>query len=327
MAFTNGTLLASGGDVYTQLMVILKAFMETAGWTTNEYDDYGFKYSGDVYTGKKLHSSKTIGSYTRYINIRSISNQVVFNGQFATAFSGIAAQGSTGYTGATQWDLMPGSTKDNPINSDAQTQGCGAVDIPTDNLSYWLFSKNSDNNIYLICQGTDGYTGIVFGATSTGNYFVSGGSQQDSGGDLSFVGHGVLCKDLGTFSSKGTMALRSIDNTSWFEWPTTTSSGAVAIPSLDGTNNINDTESLIGELLFCSPDNFKGNNPLIDSYISNKSSTGFVSNGIVPGIKFVNMKFVISLTELTFSADTYILFRLYSVDDANDSTIGLAILK
>jgi len=34
-----------------------------------------------------------------------------------------------------------------------------------------------------------------------------------------------------------------------------------------------------------------------------------------------------SLTELTFGGDVYKLFRLYTADDANDATIGLALLK
>ena len=326
MAYTNGTLLSSGGDVYTQLMDILKTFMETAAWTTNEYGDYGFKYTGDTYTGKKLHAQKTIGSYTRYINIRSISNQRVFLLSSAQQFSGIAAIGSTGYTAATQWDVMPGSTKGADINSGSDTIGCGAVDIPTDNLSYWLFSANSDNNIYLICQSTNGYTGIVFGTTTAGNYFVSGGSTVGIAKPLSLIGHTVLSYYNNANDKRGSMALRKSDNTSWQDWPQGTADD-VAMPRINNNNTTPHTSSIVDELLFCSPDNFKGNNPLIPSYIGVKSATGLVDTGQVSGIKFVNMKFVTSLTELTFGGDVYILFRLYTVDDSNDSTIGLAILK
>jgi hypothetical protein len=408
MAFSNGTLLSSGGDVYTQLMAIVKTFMETAGWTTNLYEDYRFKYAGDDYTGKRLHSQKSIGGYTRYINIRSHKNQQIFDTTNRKQSTGISAIASTGYDGTTEtqniqfvtdsggnaniftdaangsliaavgdtvtvastgvydgshtvlsvaagsppsmvintafistatgtvdvpsrWDKQTGFTAGSDPNLTDESSGCGAVDLPDDNLNYWLFSQNSDDNIYLICGNTTGYTGIVFGVTSSNNYFLSGASHYDGSEDV--LPNGVLCGVPQAGRSDGVMALRKEDNTSWWDWPDGTSDDTACLLNMEDINTILETNtisSIVQQLLFCSPDNFKGNNPLIPSYqgvqIDNDAES-IQYNGIVEGIKYVNMKFVDSLTELTFGGDIYILFRLYAADDANDATAGLAILK
>ena len=404
MAFTNGTLLVSGGDVYTQLMDILKTFMETAGWSTNLYEDYGWEYAGDDYTGKRLHSQKSIGGHTRYINIRSHKNQKIFDTSSRSSGSGIGAIASTGYDGATEsvtlnsvsdmgggtiqfnavgihtyvgeiinitgttdyngghtvtlggngfarvtatyvsnqsgtlqgsskWDKQTGFTAGFDPNLTNLSSGCGALDLPADNLSYWLFSQNSDNNIYLICQNSTGYTGIVFGTTSANNYFLSGASHYSGSADT--LPNGVLCGTPGLHSGNGAMALRKYDNTSWWDWPNddgvnddeATFLKMTTINTVLETSNIS---SIVQELLYCSPDNFKGNNPLIPSYQGVQIDSGLERiqyNGVVEGIKYVNMKLMDSLTELTFGGDTYILFRLYAADDANDATVGLAMLK
>ncbi len=99
--FQTATLSASAGDVYTQLMDIIKTYMEARGWTTNLYVDYRFKYSGDDYVGKRLHAQKTIDSIDRFINIRSMKNQEIFSNSSNEAHSGIGVIGSTAYDGAT----------------------------------------------------------------------------------------------------------------------------------------------------------------------------------------------------------------------------------
>lgn len=403
MAFTNGTLLLSGGDVLTQLMDTIKAFMETAGWSTNVYEEYGFKYEGDTYRGKRLHSQKSIGGHTRYINLRSVKNQRPYQGSFLEVFTGIAAIASTGYDGAThtvnmtgvsdkgggtiqfnnvslaaavgdvvtvtgtsdyngnhtvtavpsisavevtatfegnqsgsiegpsRWDEMTGRTGYDPINSDSEGVGCAASGLPPTTLQYWLFSQNSGNNIYLICKNSVGYTGIVFGVTTTNNYFCSGGGTSFLSSDP-IIGNTVMSYKGGVQWLKGTFALRRADNSEWLRWPSTRDN-AVGIPITINTNTslaTSSAPSIVSELLYCSPDEFKGNNPLIPSYIAiktNNSQNKLSHAGTVAGIKYVNMKFVNSLTELTFSGDVYKLFRLYELDDDNNSTIGLAFLK
>ncbi len=392
--FQSGTLVASSGDVYTQLMDIIKAYIEARGWTTNLYEEYGFKYAGDDYRGKRLHAQKTINSIDRYINIRSMKNQRIFSETTNESVTGIGIMGSTDFGAATtdsnfsivsnvggfarfdvpvyvavgdtvtvsgtgvgeydtthtitvaasgsgaitatpyvssasgtitwpsRWDRMPGYTQKSLIDSDSA--GAGALDLPVDVLSYFLFSENSGDNIYMICGNTTGYSGIAFGVTSTGNYFVSGAPTVIPGS-----GQDVYTNIFFTFASSavaGSLALRKKDNTDWYNWPANT--GGAIVANMRSVNITTGDNSQAEQLLFCSPDSFKGNNPLIPLYMGIKvTSEEFISAGVVPGIKYVNMKFMASLTELTFSGDVYKLFRLYTDNDSNDATMGLAFLK
>ncbi len=404
--YQTATLLSSGGDVYTQLIDILKTYFEARGWTTNLFEDYRLQYGGDAYTGKRFHTQKSIGGHTRYLNLRSFKNQEIFTYNLVDQHTGIGAIASTGYDGATDsrsltavatdggdarfifsgvsqeivcavgdtvtisgsaayngahtvttvnltnppsvtvstafgatdtgtftfpsiWDKMTGYTSV-PINGATTSLGCGALDLPADNLTYYLFSDSGGDNIYLICANSSGYTGIAVGVTTTGNYFVSGAEVNTTA--QIFRNMLLSSQQSGT---TGNFALRKHDNTSWWEWPGTVldSSG---IPVITNTNTFDSlstiSQSMCTLLLYCSPDNFKGNNPLIPSHISVAvtNAGGLAKSkytGTIPDIFYVNMKFITSLTELTFGGDVYKLFRLYDTDDANDSTIGLAILK
>lgn len=395
-----GNLLASGGDVLTQLMDIIKTYVEARGWTTNLYEDYRWKYDGDDYTGKRLHIQKTIDGIARYMNLRSFKNQEIYDiNVFVT--DGIGAIASTGFTSATEtvtlnsitdsgggvialrtatamyatvgdtvtvagsasyngsyivvnrfsstilevtgtftgtdtgtvdgpsrWDHMPGAPGSTDTNnvSGSDSVGGAAADLPSDVLSYFLFSENSGDNIYLICQNSTGYTGICFGTTTEGNYFLATSYLRGSGNTAPF--NLLLTRETFGF---GTTLVRKKDDSEWYQWPTTSENGTnkVSVPAIDFTNtDIVESVSPVQELLFCSPDIYKGNNPLIPAYINITVSSGIVLPvGDIPGIKYVNMLFVDSLTELTFGGDVYKLFRLYSADDAIDATVGLALLK
>lgn len=389
--YQTGTLLASGGDVYTQLMTVLDTYLTARGWTVNLFGDYRWRYAGDEYTGKRIHAQKTIDSIDRFINLRSFKNQRVFAWTGYDIKSGLAATLSTGFTAAThtvaltsvsdlgggdirlsaagiygsvgdtvtvagttdyngnhtvivgggnsvevtatyvssqsgtlegpsRWDRMtgwPGVSNPNVQDSNGSA-GCLAAQLSEDVLTYFLFSENSGDNIYLVCNNSQGYTGFCFGTTSEGNYFLSGSSHEDPG---TVDDNLLLC----WVAAIGVFLLRKKDDTEWWDWPSSSPFDEVVIPY---NNNINTSHStgvsIVQQLLFCSPDNFKGNNPLIPAYIATNYWT---FAGVIPGVKYVNMKFMDSLTELTFGGDVYKLFRLYGIDDANDATLGLAFLK
>ncbi len=396
--FQSGTLVLSDGDVYTQLMDIIKVYIEARGWTSNLYEDYRFKFAGDDYVGKRLHAQKTIDSIDRFINIRSMKNQEIFSDVTIAPATGIGIIGSTGFGAATtsdaltlvtdvggftrffitgvllystvgdtvtvsgtgvpeydtthivtsntltnwvvtstpfvsnatgtitwpsRWDAMPGYTQKS--SSDVDSAGAGSTDLPVTELSYFLFSENSGDNIYMICGNTTGYSGIAFGVTSTGNYFVSGAPTDTPSGGTEEVYNNLFFTTV-SGESDGSLALRKKDESDWYAWPRRTA-GALAV-NMIAVNLSVGIYSPANLLLFCSPDNFKGNNPLIPLYMGIlDGSSKFISAGVVPGIKYVNMKFMSSLTELTFGGDVYKLFRLYTEDDSNDATIGLAFLK
>lgn len=395
--FQSGTLTANNGDVYTQLMAVIKAYIEARGWTSNAYVDYAFAYAGDAYVGKRLHAQKTIDSIDRFINFRSIKNQRIFEDPDNESVTGIGIIGSTGFGGVTtdtaltsvtnsggfarfnspgiyatigdivtvsgtgvgeydtthvvtdvaipshvgtstlyvsnatgtitwpsRWGKMPGYTQ--RTLSDSRTQGAGAIDLPVDVLSYFLFSENGGDNIYMICGNSTGYSGIAFGVTSTGNYFVSGVPTI-----IPFNGDDVYTNmfftTITTTGVVGSLALRKKDDSDWYNWPAFVGS-AIVVSMRKVNSSVSRNDSPAEQLLYCSPDNFKGNNPLIPLYMGIKTFTNkIISAGVVPGMKYVNMKFMPSLTELTFGGDVYKLFRLYTVDDINDATVGLAFLK
>ena len=392
--YQTGTLSISGGDVLTQLMAVIKTYIEARGWTSNVYGDYRFKYAGDDYVGKRLHAQKTINSIDRFINIRSMKNQRIYSISSNESVTGIGVIGSTTFGAATtdttlisvsniggfarfnapgiyaavgdtvtvsgtgvydtthtvtavllnsnvltstsyisnasgtitwpsRWDRMTGYTQRS--TTDSNSAGAGAIDLPVDILTYFLFSENSGDNIYMICGNSTGYSGIAFGVVSTGNYFVAGAPTEiPSGGTNVYTN--LFFTTITSFGSKGSLALRKKDDADWYTWPA--SDGGVISPSMKAVNTTIGVNSLVEQLLFCSPDTFKGNNPLIPLYMGIKvTSNKLISAGVVPGIKYVNMKLMDSLTELTFSGDVYKLFRLYSADDSNDATIGLAFLK
>lgn len=407
--YQTGVLSASGGDVYTQLMAIVKTYVEARGWTSNLYEDYGLQYDGDIYMGKRLHIQKTIDTIDRFINLRSFKNQRIFMSTQYGLNTGIGMITSTAYDGATRsvtlssvvdrgggtirfntaspyiksfvgatvtvsgttnyngghtvtavdsstskswvevtatfvsnqsgtivgnswWGDMAGATglSDPNVVDGSGPAGGGALNLPVDVLIYFLFSENSGDNIYLICGNSTGYTGICFGTTSTGNFFTSCSTPRSTNPTTTPWYNNSLLTFSGLY---GNLALRKKDDTGWYRWPIATATlDTSVIPALDATNTdlTNNSDSIVQQLLFCSPDNFKGNNPLIPAYIGiGVTPTGNVQKfaGVVPGIKYVNMKFMGSLTELTFSGDVYKLFRLYGIDDAEDATLGLAFLK
>lgn len=334
MAYSTGILLAAGGDVYTQLMDIIKAFCETAGWSSNMYADDSSYYdagtstyhaSGATYTGKRLHLQKEIAGTVRYANLRSTQGQKVFRYSECRVITGLAVCGSQGYDAGVAWDQQPGVTSSSGTVL-SYAVGAGVDFLSTSSLTYYLFSYNGDNTIYCQIANAYGYVGFAFGVTSTGNYFVAG-----SGGYGTPSGFPVWAGLLFSRYNYGDHVFSILDGTTW-RYCRGVDEGAASlsahIPRVDSIN----TSGLIGRalvalLLYCSPDSFKGNAPLIPAYIRFTAATGPTkSAGVFPGVKYVNMKNIASLTEVTYGADTYKLFRQYGIDDANDATGGLAFL-
>ncbi len=100
--YQTDVLLASAGDVLTQLMTVLDTYLTARGWTVNLFADYRQKYSGDDYVCKRIHAEKSINGIDRFINLRSFKNQRIFtHGTFFKEHVGIGAIASTAYDGTT----------------------------------------------------------------------------------------------------------------------------------------------------------------------------------------------------------------------------------
>ena len=328
MAYSSGVLVAAGGDVYTQFMDILKAFCETAGWSTNLYADDSSYYvsntyyaSGAPYTGKRLHMQKTLSGTARYINLRTTQGQKVFRYDQYRVITGIAIQGSQGFDSGLAFDQQSGASSASGTNM-TYSAGASVDDLPTDVLSYYLFSYNNGDIIYSQLGNASGYVGFVFGTTSTGVYCVGGtGGYDTTTSKPNNLRHGLLYAGNNQ-SSEGFVIL---SGTTW-RAASYSSGYTLRLPMITDTNKSTSIDDHpVNTLLYCSPDNFKGNAPLIPAYAW-YYDTAFRSFGIFQGVKYINMKNIASLTEITYGADTYKLFRQYGIDDDNDATGGLAFL-
>lgn len=332
MAYDSGILLAAGGDVYTQLMDVIKAFCETAGWTTNLYDDdesyydYANNYTWHAtggYVGKRLHMQKTINGTARFINIRSIQDQSPFRGWYSDAglVNGLAIQGSTGYAAENRWDKQPGA--DYPYST--YTTGGVLTALPEDSLQYYIFSYDNGNNIYLQCANGYGYVGFVFGVTSY-DVFIVGGSASSTQQNAGVTRKNALL--FHAYQNYSDDAFWAYIGSTWYKLAYSTSVGCrLPEQSLQYIPNESSYPNPAGLLLYSSPDSFKGNAPLIPVKMMVAQTTGVCRwFGTLPGIKYVNMKNIASLTEETYGADTYKFFRQYNVDDSDQKFGGLAFL-
>lgn len=403
MAYQSGTLLAAGGDVYTQLMAIVKSFCETAGYTTNLYDDdssyyeAGNTYHGSGgYAGKRLHMQKTINGTVRCVNIKSCFNECPTHHFYTTygLVSGLAINGSTGYgnrtinitsvsnagggqvilycdnvnkigTGQTitvagttdyngthivtgvgyssvyitaaytssqtgtitflpRWEKMVGA----PYSTSENYGASAAFDIPTDILNYYLVHivDGLADVIYLQVSNLKGYVGFLFGTTSL-DVFVVGGSgntvmsntETESRNSLLYLSDGSAADSFLALYTGGSY-------NGWYPLADSSSIGSkLPYQRLVSADTYGRTEAHL--LLYCSPDVFKGNAPLIpvNLQIINSSSVK-LDIGTLPGVKYVNMKNLASLREETYGADTWKFFRQYATDDSYEKFGGLAFL-
>jgi hypothetical protein len=407
MAYQAGTLLAAGGDVYEQLMDIIKSFSETAGWSTNLYDDDssyyeagGTYHASGGYAGKRLHMQKTINGTVRCINIKSCFNECPTYHAYSTygLVSGLAINGSTGFattgsmsitsvanagsgrvllyctntkvvegqsvtvsgttnyngiytvysasgsyivvtatytssqtgtiTFGTRWEEQTGATYSGGGGSVYVTSA--AFDIPTDILNYYLVHITSGlaDLIYLQVQNLKGYVGFLFGTTSL-DVFVVGGSANTGFENVNIEGRNSLLYYSYEESWGNSFAALYTGGTfnGWYCLKSDTTIG-VHLPyqrlySMGGYGNYEETFTL----LYCSPDNFKGNTPLIPVNLQIVNSSSLKKDiGTLPGVKYVNMQNIASLREETYGADTWKFFRQYSTDDIYKKTGGLAFL-
>lgn len=335
MAYQAGTLLSSGGDVYEQLMDIIKSFSETAGWTTNLYDDDSSYYetndtyhASGGYAGKRLHMQKSINGTVRCINIKSCFNECPTYHAYSSygLVSGLAINGSTGYDAGLRWEQQTGASYS---GGGSYYVASAAFDIPTDILNYYLVHivDGLADIIYLQVQNLKGYVGFLFGTTSL-DVFVVGGSANTVFENTQTEGRNSLLyySDGESFGNSFTALYTGGAYNGWYAVKQATTKG-VKLPyqRLVDKDSNGYTES--HTLLYCSPDNFKGNAPLIPVNLQIINSSSLKKDiGTLPGVKYVNMQNIASLREETYGADTWKFFRQYSTDDSYKKTGGLAFL-
>jgi len=172
------------------LLEKIATFLDSGGadgsWTVDSFiADTQIYPSGTGASQKRLHIHKTaVDSTVMYFNLKSANAgqlwEYVYN---IGPFSGIGLYGSTGYSGAGNWDKEPGF----PQGSDS-TKSAGVDIMVSSNGTYYFFS--SDDTVVICVEYTSGkYQWLSFGqiqkfGSFTGGQFFTGSSSSRSHQDV-----------------------------------------------------------------------------------------------------------------------------------------------
>lgn len=299
----------------------MASFAVANGWAQNLLDDDASKYSGDVFTGRRLHIQKTINGKSCYFNLRSSSGQTCFSGYSGDVdcrVTGINCNGSTGFDSLEPWDQQPGFTnavKDNPSKS---AGGCvdamvsGAIHMfSTDTSLSFAFQTNS---IY------EDFRFISVGLTTAGlpSFECSGGYATVPDGTYNYPARsGLLSRLSSTGDARGTMYTGGVvlGTGVWLVRHAMVAAGSSFAPSgtlntlVDGTSLQLDGSYLEPFVAF-SPEPFKGNAPLPDTLLTYKQATGvYVPLGVLEGFHVINMTNYADGHQITMGSDNFKVFR------------------
>lgn len=156
----------------------LRLFLVAEGWTVNLYAADSQRYqthTGLTATGSyRLHVQKILGptgdSEMCYFNFRSAerltlfesaySSPVLVNSRYYGEVRGIGINGSTGYSGAGNWDKEPGGTVD---TSNSKGYGGCITELPLASSFYYWFFTVGDTVAVVVNPSTDEYQFMIFG--------------------------------------------------------------------------------------------------------------------------------------------------------------------
>lgn len=156
----------------------LRIFLLAEGWTVNQYavDSQQYQtHAGLTATGSyRLHVQKILGptgdSEMCYFNFRSAERLVLFEASYTSSPSinsryygevrGIGINGSTGYSGAGNWDKEPGAPVD---TSNSKGYGGCITEIPLASSFYYWFFTIGDTVAVVVSPSTDEYQFMIFG--------------------------------------------------------------------------------------------------------------------------------------------------------------------
>lgn len=180
MSFETGT----ASDMH-DLLDRLRTFLIADGWSVDYWaaDAQAYEsWSGLTTAGSmRLHVHKTLGSgadtMTCYFNLRSATRLVLFgnhypsssqeNSRYYAETRGIGVNGSTGYSGAYNWDAQPGAPLAGALSDNI---GACITELPAGSFTYWLFA-NGDTIAVVAEIATDVYMHLAFGRlTNKGPY-------------------------------------------------------------------------------------------------------------------------------------------------------------
>lgn len=344
MAFETGTL--AGGP--SSLLDTLAAFLTTNGWTQNllAADNSGYQtWTGLDNTGKRLHIQKAAADGTvMNFNIRAINRGIPFQdhetspsyvsgtSRYYSEISGLAINGSTGYSGSNTWDLQPGYSGLGGAGSGSST-GASITGMEANVPAYWLF-QNGDTVHVVVEYQASYFMHLVFGCVAKSHVFTGGQffsaalSAKYAALDLytrssgKITNTGLRCLAANDFVARGFGAMYvTVDAVANWRWQGAVGSSATgyynklefaARPQIAGSGS----EGCLGQVISNrSPNAFNGMSILMPSYVFGKYASGYrFYAGIVEGTNLINTFNYSPGDEVVIGSDTYVVFPLHTKD-------------
>ena len=336
MAYESGAYT----DQY-DLLAKIKTFLDTGGgdgtWTVNSYIANTQKYPSGVGAGQyRLHIHK--GSL--YFNLKSCNDSNPWEFYAADhTFSGIALYGSTGYSGAGNWDKEPGY----PYGT-TTAKPCGVcISSITSAGTYYFFSST---DLVIICVEYTGgkYQWLCFGqiqklgAFTGGEFFSGSNSSYDTNNGITLGGSNP--RFLAHSFYQGEVTFVRLNDAGYNTWRTSGSYradlGITTTKQRCRTSMISSGRAITAsynyvlgcDLIVHSPNSFSGVAPFVPVYVFAERADGFFSPlGYLDIIRSVNMQYKSAGDEIVFGADTWVLFPQHNQSGDSITDIGFAIKK
>jgi len=349
MAYQTGT--STGPD---DLLDKLRTFLSSNGWTINEWSDESSMYeswSGLNGSGKRLHVQKTAGDSTvMYFNFRSVNRGVVFEdhstdssiesyGKYKAEITGIALNGSTGYSASNNWDKQPGY-----MQSSDGSWGVCMTELSLTAIPAYYFFQDGDTVIVCVEYQSGKFQWLAFGllekqGTITGGQFLAGSvncydpSEQilNPGNYLSMFfakgysafGNGAVYLDADSsaaWRSSGYMGSNSGDTHAQdIQFP--------GLPANRETPSWNDSNTINSFFITRAPNHYNGLAPMVPLYVLCKRSNGNYSLlGWPKSIRMLNCYYYDPAEEYNLGSDVWKIFPQHSKDDKGNM-MGFAVKK
>ncbi len=310
MAYQTGTY-TDFNDALDKVQAFVGAL---SNWTVDSFIDDSTIYSGDAWTGKRLH----IHNGSAYFNFRTANTQQIFEGSTAKIL-GIGINGSRGYNSGLSWDYQPNGK----LTSSSLSTG-GMAGLMVSSGSYFIFVSSDEQCITLLFESVypDVYSKISVGYLSNGWQFYAAGIISNS--ILSNFSHLQMASQ--SYS-------KAVYNATVSLWSAGVDNGTVrANTFMSSLYQTTGNGELVYSypLLAYSPNPLTGNPVLVPThmtYINSDSEYQYI--GVVPEVYFVSMRYYDNGQEVEMpNGDIYVMFTYnYGVTTLGGKGAGLAIKK
>ena len=317
MAYDTGTYtgIDDAGDKFY-------AWALTNGWTQN--------YTGVDGSGKRYHIEKSIGGTDFFFNFKTADGTET--AQPENSVAGILVNGSTEFTGSgTDWDRQVGFST---TTYGGASPAAGNIDaVKTSGGTYHFFATATNLTAVFESESTDNDWRMLTIGSMGGYpaYFASGGLSNISASGV-HDDRSAYCSSITGASTgvRGYSAGVYVPTEGWYvRYNVRTASNLRCVSQhVYASNEVSTADELVGstsqQIVFYSPDSFRGNAQLATSSITiTKGIVGeYYPVSDIEGVKFINMTNHASEEEIVYDGDTYMLFHIY-----NPATAGVAFLK